>query len=42
VQAPGKANEAELFGGTILRLGEELGIPTPAAKAAHEGVLEKA
>jgi 2-dehydropantoate 2-reductase len=38
---PGKPNEADLFGGTILRLGEELGVPTPATKAAHEAVLKK-
>jgi 2-dehydropantoate 2-reductase len=29
VETAGKANEGELFGGTILRLGKELGIPTP-------------
>ena len=41
VQVPGKPNESELFGATILRLGEELGIPTPVTKAAHEAVLKK-
>ena len=35
VQVPGRPNESDLFGATILRLGEELGIPTPEAKAAH-------
>jgi 2-dehydropantoate 2-reductase len=39
--AAGKPNEADLFGGTILRLGEELGVPTPATRAAHEAVLKK-
>ena len=29
VEIAGKPNEGELFGGTILRLGKELGIPTP-------------
>ena len=38
LQVPGKPNEAELFGATILRLGKELGIPVPAAKAAHEAI----
>ena len=40
LQVPGKPNESELFGATILRLGEELGIPTPATKAAHEAVMK--
>jgi len=39
VQVPGKPNESELFGATILRLGAELGIPTPATKAAHEAIV---
>jgi 2-dehydropantoate 2-reductase len=38
LQVPGKPNEADVFGATILRLGDELGIPTPAAKAAHEAI----
>jgi 2-dehydropantoate 2-reductase len=38
---PGKPNEADLFGATILRMGEELGVPTPATRAAHEAVLRK-
>jgi len=38
VQVPGRPNESELFGTTILRLGEELGIPTPATKAAQEAI----
>ncbi len=29
VEVPGKPNEGELFGGTILRLGKELGVSTP-------------
>ena len=40
VQVPGKPNESDIFGATILRLGEELGVPTPAAKAAHEAILK--
>ena len=42
LMTPGKPNESELFGATILRLGEELGIPTPVTKAAHEAILKKA
>jgi len=38
VQVPGKPNESELFGATLLRLGRELGISTPAIKAAHEAI----
>jgi 2-dehydropantoate 2-reductase len=41
VQVPGKPNEADLFGGAIIRLGEELGVPTPAARAAHEAIQKK-
>ena len=42
VQVPGKSNESGIFAATILRLGEELGIPTPATKAAHEAIMKKA
>jgi 2-dehydropantoate 2-reductase len=42
LQVPGKPNEADLFGGTILRLGEETGVPTPATKAIYEAILKKA
>jgi len=38
VQVPGKPNESELFGGTILRLGKEMGIPAPAVKAAFDSI----
>jgi len=40
VQVPGKPNESDIFGATILRLGKELGVPTPAAKAAHEVIMK--
>jgi 2-dehydropantoate 2-reductase len=39
VKVPGKPNESELFGATILRLGRELGIPTPATRAVHEAIV---
>jgi 2-dehydropantoate 2-reductase len=41
LRVAGKPNEADLFGATILRLGEELGVPVPASKAAHEAILKK-
>jgi len=41
VQVPGKPNESDLFGATILRLGQEVGVPTPEAKAAHEAIQKK-
>jgi 2-dehydropantoate 2-reductase len=41
LRVAGKPNEADLFGATILRLGEELGVPVPASKAAHEAILKR-
>jgi len=35
VEVAGKPNEGELFGGTILRLGKELGIPTPVTAKTY-------
>jgi 2-dehydropantoate 2-reductase len=32
LEVPGKPNEGELFGGTILRLGKHLGVPTPTTE----------
>lgn len=32
VETPGKKNEGDLFGGTILRFGQQLGIPTPVTQ----------
>ncbi|MHA1763322.1 MAG: ketopantoate reductase family protein, partial [Promethearchaeota archaeon] len=34
----GKKNERELFGGTIIRLGEELGIPTPMTNKIYSSI----
>ncbi len=34
VEIKGKKNEGDLFGSTIIRMGKEFGIPTPAAEAA--------
>lgn len=36
---PGKPNEGELFGGTIMRLGAELGVPTPVAERVYGEIL---
>jgi len=38
VEVPGKPNEGELFGGTIMRLGKELGVPTPATDNIYAGI----
>jgi 2-dehydropantoate 2-reductase len=38
LKVQGKANEADLFGATIIRMGEELGVATPNARAAHEAI----
>jgi 2-dehydropantoate 2-reductase len=32
VETPGKPNEGDLFGGTILRLGQQYGVPTPTTR----------
>jgi len=32
VETPGKPNEGDLFGGTIIRMGKELGVPTPVTE----------
>jgi len=39
VEVRGKKNEGELFGGTILRLGKDLGIPTPTSERVHKEIL---
>jgi 2-dehydropantoate 2-reductase len=35
-ETAGKPDERELFSGTILRLGKQLGVPTPAARELHD------
>lgn len=35
LEKPGKPNEGELFGGTIQRLGRELGVPTPVSDRVY-------
>ncbi len=39
VEIKGKPNEADLFGGTIIRLGKELGIETPFTNAVYKRLL---
>ncbi|MBN1181426.1 MAG: 2-dehydropantoate 2-reductase [Bacteroidales bacterium] len=40
VEAKGKINEGDLFGGTIMRFGERLGIPTPQTRKVYEMLLQ--
>lgn len=41
VESKGKTNEGDLFGGTIIRLGEDLKILTPNTRIAYEKLLAK-
>jgi 2-dehydropantoate 2-reductase len=38
IEAKGRLNEGDLFGGTIIRMGKELGIPTLATKDIYEEI----
>jgi len=38
LEIKGKANEGELFGGTILSLGKKLGIPTPVTEKVYKAI----
>ena len=35
IEAKAKRNEGDLFGGTIIRLGKELGVPTPVTESIY-------
>ena len=35
VETPGKRNEGDLFGGAILRMGQEVGVPTPVTQQVY-------
>ena len=37
VETPGKRNEGDLFGGAILRMGQEVGVPTPVTQQVYAG-----
>lgn len=41
VEIPGRPNEGELFGGTIVRMGRELGIPTPVSEDLDKKIRMK-
>ncbi|MFW5643815.1 MAG: ketopantoate reductase family protein [Alkalispirochaeta sp.] len=41
VARTGAPNEGDLFGGTILRLGKELNVPTPTAEKVYRAITEK-
>lgn len=41
VESKGKINEGDIFGGTIIRLGQELRIPTPDTKKVYERLLRR-
>ena len=38
VEAKGKRYEGDLFGGTIIRLGKELGVPTPVTESIYANI----
>jgi 2-dehydropantoate 2-reductase len=40
VAAKGKRHEGDLFGGTIIRLGKELGVPTPVTESIYSKILK--
>lgn len=40
VETPGKRNEGDLFGGAILRMGEEFGVPTPVMRQMYAMIQE--
>ncbi|MCX5803271.1 MAG: hypothetical protein NTU69_07040 [Proteobacteria bacterium] len=35
IETKGKLNEGDLFGGTIIRLGEKTGVPTPVTRSIY-------
>ena len=41
VETKGKRNEGDLFGGTVIRLGESLGIPTPVTQAVYASIQRR-
>ena len=40
VETPGKRNEGDLFGGAILRMGQEVGVPTPVTQQVYAMIQE--
>lgn len=41
VDSPGKPDERDLFGGSIIRLGKDLGVPTPATQDLFASIARK-
>jgi 2-dehydropantoate 2-reductase len=41
VESPGKPDERDLFGGSIIRLGKELGVPTPGTQDVFASIVRK-
>jgi 2-dehydropantoate 2-reductase len=41
VESPGKPDERDLFGGSIIRLGKELGVPTPGTQDVFASIARK-
>ncbi len=41
LEIPGKPNEGDIFGGTIIRMGRELGIPTPVTESVYKDIKKK-
>jgi 2-dehydropantoate 2-reductase len=41
VEKKGKRNEGDLFGGTIIRLGHRLGVPTPVTEGIYSEIQKK-
>jgi 2-dehydropantoate 2-reductase len=38
IESKGRLNEGDLFGGTIIRMGKELGIPTPVTESIYREI----
>ena len=38
IESKAKRNEGDLFGGTIIRLGKELGVPTPVTESIYSKI----
>jgi len=38
IEAKGRLNEGDLFGGTIIRMGQDVKIPTPVTQRIYESI----
>ncbi len=41
VEAKGRRNEGDLFGGTIVKMGKKYGVPTPVTERVYGEILKK-